>query len=140
MYDEFDRKFTDDLCEDKYTFLNVNEFSEYAEVDGVLMRCQIEHYTGKKATVGRYLGEKSKRIGSAAEGLHGDFTTIYFDAETYIKKRERLPRNGEWVHINGKRYDVVSAENEMGVAKIECSAYRQNVLREQLHGRENPYV
>ena len=111
--------FKDDLAEDKYTFLNVNEFSELATVDGVLMKCQISHWTA----------EKSNRLTETFDGLHGDFTTIYFDADVYIKKRQRLPRNGEQIYVNSKRYDVVSVKNEMGIAKIVCSAYRQNVLR-----------
>lgn len=123
--------FKDDLREDKYVFLNVDEFAELAWVDGVLMRYQITHYTG----------DKSNRQNETFEGLHGDFTTIYFDAETYIGKRTRLPRNGEWIYVNGKRYDVVSVKNEMGVAKVVCTAYRQNTLREPQYRRydENVY-
>lgn len=130
MNDEYDRSFKDDLREDIYTFVNVNEFSELAQVDGVLMPCQITHYTG----------EKSARQNEHFEGLHGDFTTIYFRASTYMTKRERLPRNGEWLIINQKRYDVISVKNELGVVKVVCSAYRQNRLREKVKGEENRYV
>lgn len=112
--------FKDDLREDKYTFLNVLEFSEYREIDGVLMRCQVSHHTA----------DKSSRQNENFDGLHGDFVTVYFDAETYIGKRSRLPRHGEWVWLDSKRYDVVSSKNEMGIAKLVLGAYRQNTLRE----------
>ena len=119
MYDEYDRDFKDDLREDNYTFLNLEEFSELTWVDGLLLRCQVSHYTG----------EKSTRQNENFDGLHGDFVTIDFEAAPYIRKKKRLPRQGEWIKINGRRYDVESVKNEMGVAKIVCSAYRQNTLR-----------
>lgn len=129
MADEYDRGFKDDLREDKYTFLNVEEFSEYATVDGVLMRCQIVHYTA----------DKSKRQDESFDGLHGDFTTLFFDAETYKAKRRRLPRQGEWLQLNKKRYDVASVKNELGVAKVVLTAYRQNTLRPEQFRRGGNY-
>ena len=119
MYDEFDRSFKDDLRADNFTYLNTDEFSELTWVDGVLMKCQVSHWTA----------EKSGRASDNYDGLHGDFTTIFFEASVYMKKRERLPREGEWIYINGKRYDVMRVKNEMGVAKVVCAAYRQNTLR-----------
>ena len=127
MYDEFDRGFKDDMREDIYTFVNVQEFSELAWIDGLLMRCQVSSYTG----------EKSTRQNENFDGLHGDFTVIYFDAAPYIRKRERLPRQGEWLEFNGRRYDIVSVKNELGVAKIVLTAYRQNTLREKTPTRNN---
>lgn len=117
--DEYDRIFKDDLAEDIATFLNVEEFSEVATIDGVELTCQVAHHTA----------DKSNRQNETYDGLHGDFITVYFDAEIYKERRERLPRHGEWILINGKRYDVVSSKNELGIVKVVCSAYRQDTLR-----------
>lgn len=117
--------FKDDLREDIPTFLNVDEFSEPRDIDGVQMTCQVVHYTG----------DKSNRQNETFEGLHGDFVTIYFEAAKYTAERERLPRHGEWIYVDGKRYDVVSVKNEMGIAKVVCTAYRQNTLREPQYRR-----
>ena len=130
MYDEFDRSFKADMADDIRTFTNTAEFSQLTWLDGVLLPCQVSHYTA----------EKSGRMVENFEGLHGDFTTVYFNAAPYVRKRERLPRNGEQMHINGRRYDIVSVKNELGVAKIVCTAYRQNTLRQNPFKGEDPYV
>lgn len=117
--DEYDCGFKDDMNSDIATFLNVEEFSAMTIVDGVEIPCQVVHYTG----------DKSNRQNETYAGLHGDFTTVFFETAVYKKFRERLPRNGEWVEINGKRYDIVSVKNELGIVKVVCSAYRQNTLR-----------
>lgn len=111
--------FKDDLADDIATFLNLEEFSELATIDGVEIPCQVVHYTA----------DKSNRQNETYEGLHGDFTTVFFEADVYNDKRERLPRHGEQIKINSKRYDVVSVKNDMGIVKIICSAYRQDTLR-----------
>ena len=131
MYDEFDCTFKDDVAEDIRTFLDVEEFSELADVNGVILRCQISAYTS----------EKSGRQNENYDGLHGDFTTIFFETAPYIKKRARLPREGEKIYINGKRFEVAKVKDEMGIAKIICGAYRQNTLSPKpfLGGRTNVY-
>lgn len=131
MYDEYDRLFKDDLKSDiSATFINLEEFSQLKWIDGVLIPCQVAHYTG----------ESSSRQNETYAGLHGDYTTVSFEADNYTRKRERLPRNGEQIYLDGKRYDVVTVQNVMGVAKIVCTAYRQNTLRQKpFDGSSNPY-
>ena len=130
MYDEFDRTFKDDLADDIcQTFIDVDEFAELVWVDGVLIPCQVVHYTA----------DKSNRKNETYEGLHGDFTTLFFNAAGYMRKRERLPRHGEEIYINGKCYYVVSVKNEMGMAKIVCSSYRQNTIRTHPFKGDDPY-
>lgn len=119
--------FKDDLREDIGVFVNVTEFGELREVDGVIMPCQMIASTGAK----------SNRLTDNYDGLLGDFVTLYFRAETYIKKRGRLPRRGEWLYVNDKRFDVESVTNQHGVAKVVLSAYRQNKLRGDIYANPN---
>ena len=118
--------FKDDIADDIATFVSCKEFAELTEIDGVLLPCQIMDYTA----------EKSGRQNENYAGLHGDFVTIFFPTAPYVKKRERLPRNGEWIMVAGKRYDVISVKDELGVTQIICAAYRQNVLRQRPFGVE----
>ena len=111
--------FKDDLADDIATFLNLDEFAQTATIDGVELTCQVSSYTA----------DKSNRQNETYDGLHGDFITVYFETALYNAKRERLPRQGEWILIDGKRYDVVSSRDEMGIVKVVCSAYRQDTLR-----------
>ena len=113
-------KLKDDLNNDLQTFLNADEFAEFANVDGVLIAAQISRHTT----------EKSERLTEQFDGLHGDFITIYFKAEPYIKKRSRLPKKGELCYVDDVRYGVEFAENQAGICKLILSAYRQNTLRE----------
>ena len=107
--------FKDDLHNDIATFLDLDEFGELADVDGVILPAQIVRYTS----------ERSTRQNESYSMLHGDFITLYFRAETYLKKKGRLPKKNEWVVVNGVRYTVESSQEEFGICKLTCSAYRQ---------------
>ena len=110
--------FKDDLKDDIKTFLDLDEFAEYVRIDGLILPAQIEYHTA----------EKSARQSENFAGLHGDFVTIYFASEPYYKKRQKLPRFGEWIYVNDKRYDVESANEEKGIIRVECAAHRQQKL------------
>lgn len=140
MADEFDRLFKDDVEEDLGVFVDVTEFGELCWVDGVLLRAQVitgtsenrrpenESYAGAH---GSLTLERTRRQNKHYAGLHGDYTIIYFPTAVYCRKKERLPRNGEYIHINGRRFDVVNSRDEQGMAKILATAYRQNTLRDK---------
>ena len=110
----------DDIAADiRDVFINLTEFSDWHTVDGVIIACQVSHWTA----------DKSNRQNENYGGLMGDFTTLHFKTADYTGKRERLMRHGEQCYFDGRRYDVVSVKDDMGVAKVVLSAYRQNVLR-----------
>lgn len=121
--------FKDDMAEDISTFVSASEFGELTWVDGVLLPCVVDTKTA----------DKSDRQNETFAGLHGDFVTIYFPTAPYVKKRERIPRHGEWCTVGTKRYDVISAREEKGITILVCSAYRQNVLRQKPFGNVDPY-
>lgn len=113
------KTFKDDLADDISIFVETAEFAQEANIDEVILPAQVISHTAKKSSL------ESRNF----DGLHGDFITVYFSSEEYKKARERLPRHGEWIMINGRRYDVLTSEEELGMAKLECAAYRQNTLR-----------
>ncbi len=117
------RIFKDLLGIDAAVIMSVTEFAEYLTVDGVTLACQFVPSTEKKSNA------KSDNYA----GLHGDFATLYFKTKDYTNKRKRIPRQGEFVYIElknfKKRFEVVSAEDELGVTCLTLSTYRQNTTR-----------
>lgn len=102
-------------------FINVNEFSEYVDIDGVMIQAQIQYRTERKSAL------QSENF----DGLHGDFTKVFFRTSDYCGKRERLPVQGEFVHINGKRYEVLACKDELGIVRLLVSDYRMIQLRQK---------
>lgn len=115
--------FKDLLDHDAAVIMSVVEFAEYLTIDGVLLACQFVPSTEK------FSNAKSDNY----DGLHGDFVTLYFKTKDYIGKRERLPRQSEYVYLEHKnlkkRFEVVSCEEELGVCCLTLASYRQNTLR-----------
>ena len=101
-------------------FINLSEFSEYVELDNILIAAQVQYRTE----------EKSARQSESFEGLHGDFVKIFFRTADYCAKAERLPNQGEFIHVNGKLYKVLTCKDEMGITRLVASGYRQEQLRQ----------
>ena len=113
--------FKDLLGIDARAIMNVTEFAEYLQVNGVLLACQFCPKTEQMP------GGDSKNY----ESLHGDYATLYFKTSDYTCKSQKpLPKQGDWIYIEyhnlKKRYRVVKAEDELGVMCLELSTYRQN--------------
>ena len=108
-------------ADNRQVFLNLNEFAEWVEVDGVLMKCQVQYHTEKASTL------KTETF----DTLHGDYVKIFFRTADYCGKRERLPYQGEYVRVNGKRYKVQKCTDEMGITRLAVSDYRQEQLRQK---------
>lgn len=100
-------------------FINLNEFSEYVELDGIILQAQVQYRTERRSAL----------QSESFEGLHGDWVKIFFRTADYCKKNERLPVQGEIVHINHKRYKVLTCKDEMGITRLQVSDYRQEQLR-----------
>lgn len=113
--------FKDLLGIDAGVIMNVTEFAEYLQVDGVMLACQFVPSSGKMS------GVKNRNF----DGLHGDFATLYFKTADYVKKRgRRIPVQGEYIYLEvrgvKKRFEVVNSEDELGVTALTVSIYRQN--------------
>ena len=106
-------------------FLNVNEFAEYVEIDGIILQGQVQYRTEKASSL------KSESF----EMLHGDYVKVFFRTSDYCKKNERLPVQGEFVHLNKKKYKVMTCKDEMGITRLVLSSYRQEQLRQNTFQR-----
>lgn len=111
--------FKEELREDLFTFVAVDEFGEVVEVDGVLCQAQLIEYTA----------DKSNRQSETFAGLHGQFSELYLVTEPYLKKHKKLPHRGDVVKVDGQRYEVMRAEDELGLMHLVLSSYRANKPR-----------
>lgn len=111
--------FKDAIYADLDIFVETSEFAELIEIDGIEVAAQVLKHTE----------EKSQRLQEQFDGLHGDFVTIYFKSEPFITQRGKLPAKNDWVLIDGRRYDVVFSQEELGIIKVTASAYRQPTPR-----------
>ena len=102
-------------------FLNLNEFAEYVEIDGILLQGQIQYRTEKASSL------KTENF----DTLHGDYLKVFFRTADYCRKNERLPVQGEFVHLNKKKYKVMTCKDEMGITRLVLSSYRQEQLRQK---------
>ncbi len=111
--------FKDDIKTDLDIFVDVTEFGELIDINGVICKAQLMSHTA----------QKSARLTETFDKLHGDFSELYFITGPYVKKKKKVPKQGDWLWVNGRRYDVVYVENELGITHITLSAYRQGVNR-----------
>lgn len=107
--------FEDDLP----IFVETAEFAEEVEIDGVKLPAQLMSLSK----------ERSERMREQFSGLEGDFCELFFRTADYIAIKKRLPRVHEFCYVNGKRFDVISSEDELGISHLVLAAYRQPVLR-----------
>lgn len=114
------------IFEDADIFVNLDEFGEMAEIDGVKIRAVIQKNTGEKKNTNIASKHEEYYVHPELhnEPLSGDFITVYFKTFDYVKERGRIPQNLEFCRINGKRYKVLISKDEMGITKLECSADR----------------
>ena len=121
--------FRDDLQTDLDIFVESEEFAQFVTLDGIYLRAQVDSYTSQKS------GNASLNF----DALHGDFVTLYFKTADYCGKKKRLPVHGEQIWLDGKRYDVESCEDQLGITKLVLAAYRQNTLRPRPFRGVSPY-
>ena len=123
------RTFKDDMRRDHRTFLELDEFAEIIDLNGVKLRAQYMWVSGER--------QKSD-LAHKSEGyyihspLHfptpyGELLTVVFRAEDYLKEKERLPKNTELVYINGSRFYVKTMQDEFGLVTLTLEADRQGV-------------
>lgn len=111
--------FKDEITIDLPLFVATDEFAEEVDVDGIKCAAQLMTYTA----------DKSNRLQETFAGLHGEFSELYFMAEPYLAAHQKTPHRGDVVLVNGERYEVVRAENELGILHMIVSSYRANKPR-----------
>ena len=101
------------------TFINPDEFAELHTVDGVEIMAVADKYTQAKS------GSESKTF----PVLHGDFVELCFKTSDFIAVKERLPKHGDRIKVDGRMYTVENCENEHGITIIILNAYRQSLTK-----------
>lgn len=108
--------FKDAIKADLDIFVETEEFAEEATIDGIKCRAQLINYTA----------DKSNRQSETFAGLYGEFSELYFKTEPYLEQHKKLPHRGDTVLVNGERYEVTRAEDELGIMHLIISSYRSN--------------
>jgi len=101
------------------TFVNTDEFAEMHNIDGVEIAAIVNKYTQAKS------GSESKTF----PVLHGDFTDVYFKTADFVSDKGRLPKQGDRISVDGRKYSVETCINEQGITIITLSAYRQSLTK-----------
>ena len=101
-------------------FLDLNEFAEYVDIDGTVLKAQVQYRTERKSAL------QDENF----DALHGDWAKIFFKTADFLAKNERLPAQGNYVHINKKMYRVITCKDEMGITRLQVSGYRQEQPRQ----------
>lgn len=107
--------------DNQQVFFNMGEFAEYIELDGMIITGQVQYHTEKASSL------KSESF----DELHGDYVKVFFRTGDYCRKNERIPTEGEFIHLNGKKYKVKASKDEMGITRLVASSYRQEQLRQK---------
>ena len=122
------RTFKDDMRRDHKTFLELDEFAEIIDLNGVKLRAQYVWVSGERQKPD--LAHKSEGY-YVHPPLHsptipGELLSLTFRAKDYLREKERLPKNTELVYVNGSRFYVKTMQEEFGLASLTLEADRQN--------------
>lgn len=106
--------FKDMAAADAGVFLNMDEFAETHELDGVPCVCVLSRDETDEKAAAMPGGRRTP------DGLHGDFLTVC------VRKSDltRIPKQGENFKVDKKRYTVDSCADDMGILTITLGAYR----------------
>ena len=120
--------FKETVAADLDVFVNIEEFGEMVNLDGVKLRAVVIKNTGKR----------SRRSTSIKEHMNpdlhsipliGDFVIIYFRTAEYTRERERIPKYSEFIELDGKRYKVEDSQETFGLTRLECAIDSMNQPR-----------
>lgn len=108
--------FKEVIAADLDIFVETDEFAAVVNIDGINCRAQWLSHTA----------DKSNRQTETFAGLYGEFSELFFKTEPYLEQHKKLPHRGDTVLVNGERYEVTKAENELGIMHLILSSYRSN--------------
>ena len=96
------------------TFLNLDEFSDTHTINGTDMPCQVDSNEQIEREK-RYMSKND-----ILDGLYSNQKLIYVAADNYGP----MPKQGSLLTMDGKKYRVADAVEEMGVYSITIEANR----------------
>lgn len=121
--------FKDDVAQDSAeVFLELDEFAEIAEIDGVKLPAIIIKHTSdlELANVASKHEQYYIHPELHNQPLIGNFITVYFKTADYVAVRGRIPKHTEFTRINGVRYQVKRSADEEGITKLICTTDTMN--------------
>ena len=106
--------FKDCLAQDLSTFLNLEEFAEEVEIDGVKISAVLTQTSAESQSL---YTTKNQISPKRHLKLRGDFLVVYARAEDLPKQY----KNGEFIEVNLTRYKISSVVSLHGLTKITCA-------------------
>lgn len=104
--------FKDAIAADvRNVFLNADEFSDYHDIDGERVLCQIDR---------NVIGEANGTMAHPLEGVFVNTLTIYVGSDAIEK-----PVEGQILSVDGSMHGVRSVSDEMGMLVIVAEANEQ---------------
>lgn len=124
-----ERTFKDDMHCDHEVFLELDEFAEMIDLNGVKLRAQLVWVSAERQKSDLAHKNDSFYIHSPLHfpAPYGELSTVVFRAKDYLREKERLPQNTEACYVNGKRFYVQTMQEEYGLVQITLEADRQGV-------------
>lgn len=119
--------FRSQIVSDIAVFLNAEEFAEEIFVDDIKIRAVIQQSSGEPSLPKPNVQKGTNPVLHSEIMFGGESIWLYFSTEEYLAKRGRLPQNGEFVKINGRRFKVLSFKDEVGAAFLNVTAERMPV-------------
>ena len=120
--------FKDYLQRDIATFLNIKEYGEEVELDGVKLLAVVIKHTGKTKPENISQKHDEYYIHPQLHGIEliGEYTTIYFRSADY---KRAVPKQSEFIRLDGVRYKVEESKTEYGITRLDCTTERMQQPR-----------
>ena len=117
------------FAQDVETFLNLEEFSEIINLDGVHLNAVVTFSTKNNG-----YAQKPSSINKTNPLMHGrnlvgNLVIIYFSTAEYTAVKGRIPKHSEFVMYNGQRLKVEESIELAGITKLICASESMNVPR-----------
>lgn len=124
--------FKETVAADLDVFVNIEEFGEWVNLDGVKLRAVVIKNTGSRSRAD--IVQRTKTGIYLHPDLHsipliGDFVIIYFRTAEYTRERERIPKYSEFIELDGKRYKVEGSQETFGLTRLDCAIDSMNQPR-----------
>ena len=116
------------LREDLGTFINLGEYGETVEIDGVKLAAVVTFSTGESST--EYSNKHGINPKRHAVNLIGANLII----SCRSKDLPRVPKNSEYLYFNGRKYRVVESSEIEGITRLICAADQMQLPKSKLPG------
>lgn len=117
------------LLQDTETFLNLEEFSEVVNLDGVQLNAVVTYTTKSNDYAQKPSSINKTNPLFHGRNLVGNLLTIHFETAEYVAVKGRIPKHSEFVMYNGQRLKVEESVELAGITRLRCASESMNVPR-----------